>query len=274
MLATPVRIRGTVFGNLYLSAKAGGVPFTPEDEDLVLSLSRAAAVIIDNARSYGLSERRRQWLEASAELAEALHPPIRLSDALLRIASGARRASGATGACILLLPAADDPEIAAVDGVTAEEIEPTLVGIAAAARNKDVPTSLSTHGYDALVVPLRAQVADTGVLVTLCDAEHTPALEDRELLEAFADQAGLALDRAHAVNDREKLALVSERNRIATDLHDVVIQRLFATGLQLESMRASAPTPEAVERLDHAVEEIDQTINEIRSTIFALQTRR
>ena len=94
-LGMPVRIRGTVFGNLYLTEKAGGGPFTEADESLVEELARTAGYVISNARSFALSERRRQWLEASAELAELLQPPVELSAALHQIVSTARQVSRA-----------------------------------------------------------------------------------------------------------------------------------------------------------------------------------
>ncbi len=96
-LGMPVRIRGTVFGNLYLTEKAGGGPFTEADEGLVEELARTAGYVISNARSFALSERRRQWLEASAELAELLQPPVDLPTALLQIVSTARQVSRASG---------------------------------------------------------------------------------------------------------------------------------------------------------------------------------
>jgi GAF domain-containing protein len=102
-LGVPVRIRGTVFGNLYLTEKSGGADFTREDEALVESLAGAAGYVIDNARAYGQSERRRQWLEASAELTEALQPPVRVEDALLRITQSARGVSGARAAAVVSL---------------------------------------------------------------------------------------------------------------------------------------------------------------------------
>src|SRR6185436_5249764 len=94
-LGVPVRIRGTVFGNLYLTEKRNGAEFTEKDEQLVESLARAAGFVIENARAYGLSERRRQWLEASAELTEALQPPVQLDRALHAIAETSRSVSGA-----------------------------------------------------------------------------------------------------------------------------------------------------------------------------------
>ncbi len=106
-LGVPVRIRGTVFGNLYLTEKAGGVPFTEQDEMLVEALAGTAGFVIENARAYGLSERRRQWLEASAELADALQPPVDLGRALRRITEAARAVSGARAVAVVGLAGAE-----------------------------------------------------------------------------------------------------------------------------------------------------------------------
>ena len=100
-LGVPVRIRGTVFGNLYLTEKAGGEPFTDQDERLAEALARAAGYVIENARAYGLSERRRQWLEASAELTETLQPPIRLDEARRAITEMARAVSRVRATALL-----------------------------------------------------------------------------------------------------------------------------------------------------------------------------
>jgi signal transduction histidine kinase len=111
-----------------------------------------------------------------------------------------------------------------------------------------------------------------GLLVILSDP-GTPPLpyDERMLLASFADQAGLSLDRAQAIEDRSELAVTSDRERIARDLHDVVIQRLFATGLQLQGAGSMSRTPEVADRIDQAVEALDATIKDIRSTIFELQ---
>jgi signal transduction histidine kinase len=125
------------------------------------------------------------------------------------------------------------------------------------------------------VVPLRAHFAASGALVALLqDGHRVVDLEERELLASFADQAALALDRAQAIEDREELAVVSDRDRIARDLHDVVIQRLFATGLQLQGMRSIIVNPEVGQRIEKAVDDLDQTIRDIRTTIFELQHRQ
>ncbi len=124
------------------------------------------------------------------------------------------------------------------------------------------------------MIPLRAHLAETGALVALFDPVHgPPGLDERELLASFADQASLALDRAQAVVDREELAVISDRERIARDLHDVVIQRLFATGLQLQGVASLVGDPAIGDRLERAVDDLDLTIKAIRGTIFELQHR-
>ena len=272
-LGVPVRIRGTVFGNLYLTEKAGGGSFTEQDELLVEALARAAGFVIENARAYGLSERRRQWLEASAELAEALQPPIQVERGLRRITASARSVSGARAAAVLSAAGErtvasephDEPVTAALD-----ELAPLVAEFGTGSE----PVSSTAAGLVAVVIPLRAHLAPAGALVALFDGGPQDA-EERELLASFADQAALALDRAQAVSDREELAVISDRERIARDLHDVVIQRLFATGLQLQGVAMMASgQPDVAERLEAAVSDLDGTIKAIRGTIFELQNRQ
>jgi signal transduction histidine kinase len=273
-LGVPVRIRGTVFGNLYLTEKEGGGDFTEQDELLVEALAQTAGFVIENARAYGLSERRRQWLEASSELAEALQPPVQVDRGLRRITDTARTVSGAR-AMAVLSGAGTEPTVTCdpvdrevVDGVLDElldDLESTVPG--------SDPFTRTLHGLDAVVIPLRAHLAPVGALVALFDPGPQDA-EERELLASFADQAALALDRAQAVVDREELAVISDRERIARDLHDVVIQRLFATGLQLQGVAMLAGSGDVAERLDRAVADLDSTIAAIRGTIFELQNRQ
>ena len=276
-LGVPVRIRGTVFGNLYLTEKQDGTDFTDQDEQLVEALARAAGFVIENARAYGLSERRRQWLEASAELASALQPPVELDRALREITATARAVSGATAPAIRSL--GSDGQVLATSLDAADTIRAGAalqeVGQTPSLGSSSDVTEVATQGFTALAIPLRAHLGDAGVLVALFGgAPSTQDFEERELLASFADQAGLALDRAQAVSDREELAVISDRERIARDLHDVVIQRLFATGLQLQGIAMLSGDPEVSSRLDQAVNDLDLTIRDIRGTIFELQNRR
>jgi signal transduction histidine kinase len=279
-LGVPVRIRGTVFGNLYLTEKDGGGQFTSQDETLVLALASAAGFVIDNARAYLLSERRRQWLEASADLTESLQPPISIDRALEKFTIATRSLSGAVATAVVQFPESG-PVLATSDGPAVHRLPELLPEIAALLDHpsrgdrSDRIESLRVGDLEAVVVPLRAHFSQASVMVALFEEGHRATdVEERELLGSFADQAALALDRAQAVADREELAVVSDRDRIARDLHDLVIQRLFATGLQLQGMRAIVVNPDVGERLEKAVDDLDQTIRDIRTTIFELQHRQ
>ena len=276
-IGVPVRIRGTVFGNLYLTEKAGGEPFSEQDQLLVEALARTAGFVIENARAYGLSERRRQWLEASAELADALQPPVDIDRALRRITQAARSLSGARATAVLGPADSSASRTVAADPGDADLIEGALDEITTLTTRDTSADVVETtaSSLDAVVIPLRAHLAEAGALVAFFD--HHPAtrdIEERGLLASFADQAALALDRAQAVVDRERLAVVTDRERIARDLHDVVIQRLFATGLRLRGIALRAADSGLDEPLDQAVDDLDRTIKDIRATIFELQNRQ
>ena len=275
-LGVPVRIRGTVFGNLYLTDKANGEDFTEQDEMLVEGLATAAGFVIENARTFAQSERRRQWLEASAQIIEALQPPVRVDDALRHIAIGARRASGASVVAVVQRREDGEYEVSASVGAKADQVRDIVTTlekhIARAESDADVVVVSQGSERTAVLVPLRAHLAANGVLLVLLDSGRG-ALENEqaELLASFADQASLALDRAQAISDRQELMLISDRDRIARDLHDLVIQRLFATGLQLQGAQRFAVVDEVRNRIDSAIADLDVTIRDIRSTIFELQ---
>ena len=278
LLRVPIRVRGTIFGQLYLTEKAHGQPFGQRDELLVESLATVAGIVIENARAYGLSERRRRWLEMFGELNELLLPPITPTEALQRIVEAVREASGAQSASIVQVPESGEPFAAAVCGdppeLTPEErplFDKVVRTVVETGQVVDLPVrDICT----AVLAPLRAHLTMPGVLVlTRAGRPRRGEVEDLELLASFADQAALALDRTQALEDREQMAVVSDRDRIARDLHDVVIQRLFATGLHMQSIRSAAPTDELRERIDQSVRDLDQTIRDIRGTIFELQTR-
>ncbi len=275
-LGVPVRIRGTVFGNLYLTEKLDGNDFTEEDELLVGALATTAGYVIENARAFALSERRREWLEASAQLSETLQPPILRDDALERIASAVRTVSGA--AAVAVLQRADDDlhEVCAVTGEAAgSTVEQVVSELRDQIEQSDTHTDLLVvnlgNDRTVVLVPLRAHLASSGVLLVMREGRGVLEFEEAELLGSFADQASLALDRMQAISDRQELVLVSERDRIARDLHDLVIQRLFATGLQLQGARRLTAEPEVVDRIDRTVQDLDVTIRDIRSTIFGLR---
>jgi signal transduction histidine kinase len=269
-LGVPVRVRGTVFGNLYLTEKSGGSEFTEQDELLVRGLATAAGFVIENARAYGRSERRRQWLEASTVLAESLSLPMSVEQARERLVQSARTISSAVGAAVV-----DEgdglPRAVAAEPEDQDRVAAALAAVAGALREEEV-IELHAGGLVTVAVPLRSQLTRPGVLVVMFERGlDLGGTEERELLVSFADQAALALDRVAALADREELAVISDRERIARDLHDSVIQRLFATGLHLQGTAMIVENADIGDRLERAVGDLDLTIRDIRGTIFELQ---
>jgi signal transduction histidine kinase len=287
-LGVPIRIRDQVFGNLYLTEKRGGGTFTVEDEEVVVALAAAAGVVIENARLYEDATVRRRWLEAAAEVSSALLTDASGSAALTLVATRAREVPGADTAAVLV-PAVDDRlQVVAVAGLPEDDLVGTYLetpgthleaGAAAAVvlagvtDDRLVPLELLGGPAGSMVlVPLRTSVARYGVLVVGWSPSAEQAFPDTDvrLIEAYADQAALAMQVAQGREDRSRLAVFEDRDRIGRDLHDLVIQRLFAIGLTLENASRLAERPEVTTRLSAAVDDIDATIKDIRRTIFEL----
>ena len=273
-LGVPVRIRGTVFGNLYLTEKSTADEFTEEDERLVGALAGAAGLVIENARAYGVSERRREWLEAIASLPSVLQPPIDPERSLDDIAATTRRAARSKAAAVLDVEGRSVLAIAC-DAGEADEVRRALELVLAQLSGMEIleAVDVTVRGLRATVVPLTTQLARGGLLVRLDELAQVRLREvdDRDLLRGFADYAALTLDRSQAISEREELAVISDRERIARDLHDIVIQRLFATGLQLQAAGRRAEKDDVTELIQRSAEELDATIRDVRATIFELQ---
>ncbi|MEN3539198.1 GAF domain-containing sensor histidine kinase [Microbispora sp. ZYX-F-249] len=299
-LGVPVRVRDEVFGNLYLTEKRGGGDFDEDDEAIVVALATAAGVAIENARLYEDSRRRETWLQASADITTRLLSGGEPQEVLTLIARRAREMAGADAAAILL-PGKDGDtlHVALEDGAPAEDGQPgvRLVGdevavegsLAGRAFLSGEPLALDDldHNQVRLVwaddppvgpagaVPLGALGAVRGVLALVKRSGRMPfSQSELRTLHAFAGQAAVALELAETRRDAERLGLLEDRDRIAKDLHDVVIQRLFAVAMTLMSAVRLVERPEASSRLQNAIDELDTTIRQIRSTIFALQTPR
>jgi signal transduction histidine kinase len=231
--------------------------------------------MVRNARRYAVSERRREWVEASAEIAESLHDVTRIDETLDLIVNGARRVSRAAMVAVVRRSEGSF-EVPAASGHPSATLAVLLDLFSDEIDTVQQSGELLTCRYDsdgtAVIVPLTAQLSDQGVMMAILERGRGRLLdEDRDLISSFVAHASLALDRAQAIVDRHELVLVADRDRIARDLHDLVIQRLFATGLQLQGARRLTPTPSGQERIDTAVQELDQAIRDIRSTIYELQ---
>lgn len=292
-LGVPLRVRDEVFGNLYLAEKRGGGEFDEDDEAIVVALATAAGVAIENARLYEETRRRETWLRASTDIVTSLLSGTESGEVLTFIAQRAREMAEADVAAVLV---PDDKGerlcVAQVEGPLAGRIEErdvpiegTLGGRSWTSREPMMvtslaelgsPTVLGAHIGPAAAVPLGAGGSTPrGVLALGKRSGRIPFTEaELRMLHSFAGQAAIALELAERRKDAERLGLLEDRDRIAKDLHDVVIQRLFAVAMTLMSTVRLVERPEAAQRLQSAIDELDETIRQIRSTIFALQTPR
>ena len=276
-LGVPIRVRGEVFGNLYLTEKRHG-SFDAEDEAAVLALAAAAGVAIENARLYEQAGRRERWLTAGAEVTTSLLSGNDLEEVLVLVARRARELVAADGAFIalphgasLLVEVADGDGADSVRGRVLPVPEVPVGGVQLLGAQAVALFGASASG-SALVVPL-GPGAERGVLVLTARAASA-RLGAGELAElaTFSGQATVAFELAERRRDAERASVFQDRDRIARDLHDLVIQRLFSTGMQLQSVVRLVERPEVRARVHTAVDDLDATIREIRSTIYALQT--
>jgi signal transduction histidine kinase len=294
-LGVPVRVRDRVFGNLYLTQKRGGGEFSEDDEAVVTALGAAAGVAVENARLYDEARRQQRWQRASAEIATQLlsgaspgtalaaltRQALELSDADLvtvalpdeqrrRLTIEYAEGDGAAGARGLVLPAGES-----LFGLVLGTGEPLIVDdFAGDARTPQVAREAMGHLGHAIVFPLGAPDDVRGILTM--GRRHgglpfPPGATD--VVASFAAQAGVALELADRRAAAERLSVYEDRDRIARDLHDLVIQRLYATGMSLEGTMPMVTRPEVASRITNAVDAMDETIKVIRTTIFALQSR-
>jgi signal transduction histidine kinase len=272
-LGVPIRTRSRVFGNLYLTEKAGGAAFTADDEALVVALAAAAGVAIENARLFEQGNLRQRWLEAAAEITAALLGPVRLTEALQLIADRSREVAGASAAAVLLTD--DEGRALVVEVVSGADQSAvgTLVPVPSPDAHGLSHALAGIPGWPVgrtIAVPMQTREDTHGVLAIAwtVEAEDARGEVDMNLPTAFAKQAALALQVTQSQLDRAQLAVFEDRDRIGRDLHDLVIQRLFAVGLTLQNASRLAVRSEVAERITTAVDDIDTTIKDIRRTIF------
>ena len=294
-LGVPIRIREEVYGNLYITEKRNGERFDEEDEAVLVALAAAAGVAIENARLYDDARRRQRWLAANSEVTRTLLSGAAVADALALITARSLEMSGAD-LVVLALPTADPSQLR-IEHAAGDGAEDAL-GVMLPARGSvsgQVLTSgermtVEDFAHDsrvaksarahmnlgpAIIVPLGVPGGVRGVLTAgrrPGSMPLPPAAAD--MLVTFASQAGIALELAEHRKQAERVAVFEDRDRIARDLHDLVIQRLYATGMSLQGTMPLIEVPEVADRVNRAVDSLDETIKEIRSSIFELQARR
>ncbi|MCL2554155.1 MAG: GAF domain-containing protein [Actinomycetia bacterium] len=292
-LGVPIRVRDEVFGNLYLTQKRGGGEFDGEDETVLQTLAVAAGVAIENARLYRAARERQRWMEANAEIVAALLSGAGELEVLEGIVQHARSIVGADLAAVALqVENSTDLRVMIATGTDADDhrglVLPRDGSFMGAAVTAGEPITTAEVQKDARVtagpprfgglgpavaVPMVTDGGTPGALLLSRRERGAPFTEDETSpLLAFAGQAALALELAERRRAAEQIALLEDRDRIARDLHDLAIQRLFATGMTLQSTLRFVDHPQASERLLRAVDDLDETIKIIRSTIFGLRT--
>ncbi|MGW3439239.1 GAF domain-containing sensor histidine kinase [Streptomyces bacillaris] len=291
-LGVPIRVREEVFGNLYLTEKRGGADFDAEDEAVVSTLAVAAGIAIENARLYEAGRLRERWLAAGSDFTSALLSGSPEPEVLEGMLSGAVDVAGADLGVFHLVGAegelsgslAHGERAGTHRGLALPTTRGTLAGAVLAADRLVTVADIANDpritvrperwaGFGpAVAVIVGTKEKLSGVLI-LARLQGGPPFAGPEIasLPDFAGQAALALELAERRRAAERVSLLEDRDRIARDLHDLAIQRLFATGMTLQSARPFVERPEAAERLGRAIDDLDTTIKIIRSTIFGLR---
>ncbi|HLU60214.1 MAG TPA: GAF domain-containing sensor histidine kinase [Pseudonocardia sp.] len=290
-LGVPVRVRDSVFGNLYLTEKQGGGEFTADDEVVLEALAAAAGIAVQNADLFEQTRLRQAWLEATAEIRAELLSGATEEDALGLVALRTQELTGSDLTLIVLGPTPPDEHftvraqkgVADVDlvGRILDPQDPLLRKVvdsgtavidATVGGLRDAGEELFGFG-PTVAVPLQSQDQVMGVLIALRRREAQPFQPSEvPMLTSFAQQATLALELGEKNRAQQQLAVFGDRDRIARDLHDRVIQRLFATGLALQSTLRRSREPAVQQRIQDAVHSLDETVREIRTSIFDLHT--
>jgi signal transduction histidine kinase len=298
-LGVPVMLRGIAYGNLYLTEKAGGAPFTNEDEEIVELLAAQAAVAIENARLYQSAKRWSRQLESLHEVMRSLVEELELDTLLELVCARLRELIGARLALVALpVTAGGDLRIAAVDAE--DGAGATLAGYylsrAHSKSGRVLERRLSARVDSVLEDPevdqeeARRIGARTGLYVPLVvrgqsigviavhdklgpDARFSE--EDLRLAEIFGARAAVAVSLSERVA-RDMLRRVVEaqeieRRRLARELHDETGQALTSILLGVKAIRASA-TPAEAERAEADVRaQIVQALQDVRALAVELR---
>lgn len=295
-LGMPITIRGNVFGGLYLADDRSGWSFAEIDEPAIHVFASAAAVAIDNAQLFEHSQRRADWLKASrAVITELLSGSDSTRRPLRLIAEQVQQLAGAEQAIVLTPLAADEPPedidtlmVSAAVGVHAEEVVGQEVPVDGSTTGQvfrsgasliteafryPIPAFTDAGERSAIVMPLRYEGVVRGIIAVARSTDQLPFDDSYlDLVGDFASWAALALVLATNSENARGLSILADRERIAHDLHDHVIQRLFAIGLDVQGTIARTHSPDVVARLNHTIDDLQNTIEDIRATIFELQS--
>jgi signal transduction histidine kinase len=291
-LGAPVQAMGKVYGNIYLTEKRSAPRFSEDDQASLVILATQAGVAIANATLYAQTRQREQWLDALRDITANILAGSAADSLLAAIAEHARDLAGAASATVLTTgPTPGQLVVAAAVGAYAQKVRGQAVPIAKSLSGEVmesgrplVTEAAATHRHayqpilrlgrvgPAIFVPFRVRGQATGTLMVanlIGGRRFNP--ETLRLVEAFADQASVAIEYARAQADVRRLGLMEERERIAKELHDGIIQSLFAVGMNLQSAALMSGSSETAARVENAVGELDGVIRDLRNYIFGLR---
>jgi len=295
-LGVPIVLRGVAYGNLYLTEKRGGGPFTAEDEELTQLLAAQAAVAIENARLYESSTRWLRQLESLNEIGNALTSEVELEPLLALVARNLRELVDARLVLIVLPESEDTLRVAAADGANADEVIATRLELRTSkagrvlerGRSERVDVVVDDPEVDhqltrrlgassALYVPLLVHGRAIGVVVAHDKVGSDPRFveEDVRLAEVFADRAATAVDLAERVSrdvvQRVVEAQEQERARLARELHDETGQALTSILLGLKGLEDVVDTSEGSASVAALRELVVSTLRSVRGLAVELR---
>lgn len=289
-LGVPVRVREEDYGNLYLTRSAGD-RFSTHDEDLVQALAATAGVAIQNARLFEEARLRQRWLTASTEVTRRV---LASDEGALRLIARSVHSLADADLTTVVLPVDSELRVAVAEGRDAAGIEDTRYAASGTLSEHVLQTGKPVRLADAedtasvdgrtiylsgqvrvgpvMVLPLLGRSAVRGTLVVMRDPSRRPFGQvDAEMATTFASHASVALELAEARHNQQRVLLLEDRARIARDLHDHVIQQVFAAGLVVQATAARVHDPASVTALEQVVDHLDDAIKQIRVSIFQLQ---
>ena len=290
-LGVPIRSRRGFSGTIWLAEKRDGQEFTAEDEEIIIAFAAVAGAVIDSTQLSQEARQRELWVALHGEIATAMLAGVDFETVLDLVSRGARELTDADVAAVYLLDdTASSLSVASADGLRSEVLlgmavpleatasgdvvrtgEPTILIDRPPAECANEPIVMVAGVTQSMFVPLVSEGRANGSLVVgRLASEHPFTQADYWLFESFASQVSVALDYGRARRELERLALLDDQERIARDLHDTVIQQLFATGMSLQAIAKRMSQPVLAERVLQAVTTLDNTIHDIRATVFAL----
>jgi signal transduction histidine kinase len=291
-LGAPVQAMGRVFGNIYLAEKRSASTFSKEDEESIVILATQAGVAIANATLYAETRERERRLDALREITTAILAGSGEEELLTGIAEHARDLAGADSATIVTTSSAEGqlvvaaavgsyapqvrgqpvPAAKSISGEVMASAKPLVTDDATSHRDAYQPIMRLGHVGPAIFVPLGVRARATGTLmVANLRGGRRFSHETVRLVETFAGQASVAMEYVRAQAEVRRVGLLDERERIAKELHDGIIQSLFAVGMGLQGTALLTSSPDQAARIEGAVDELDRVIRDLRNYIFGLR---